>query len=111
VKEKENIRIELFDPPMCCPSGLCGPVVDPALLDVHEALIKLKNDRGIGVERYLLHQQGRKFMENPEVLALLKEHGTGVLPLTAVNGRVVKMREFPRYEELLQWASSSNGAS
>ena len=111
MSNKENVRIELFDPPMCCPSGLCGPVVDPALLDVNEAIIKLKADQGIGVDRYLLQQQALKFTSNPEVFALLKEHGTTILPVTTVNGRVVKMREFPRYEELLRWSAGSEAAS
>ena len=99
-----NVVIEIFDPPMCCPGGLCGPVIDPALLDVSEALLKMKNAHGITVQRYLLQQQGAKFMQNPEVLALLKEHSTGVLPVTTVNGKVVKTKEFPTYDELLQYA-------
>lgn len=99
-----DIAIEIFDPPMCCPGGLCGPVIDPALLDVSEAILKMKNAHGIVVQRYLLQQQGAKFMQNPEVLALLKEHSTEVLPITAVNGRVVKTKEFPTYDELLQYA-------
>lgn len=36
------MKIEIFDPPMCCASGLCGPEIDPALLDINEAIIKLK---------------------------------------------------------------------
>lgn len=23
------MKIEVFDPPMCCSSGVCGPAVDP----------------------------------------------------------------------------------
>jgi len=99
-----KVLIEIFDPPMCCPGGLCGPVIDPALLDVSEAVLKMKSDHGIAVQRYLLQQQGTKFMQNPEVLALLKEHGPGVLPVTTVEGKVVKTKEFPTYDELLRYA-------
>lgn len=98
--QHDGVRIELFDPPMCCSGGLCGPAIDPALLDVHEAVLKLKSEHGVAVERYLLQQQGQKFMENPQVLALLQEHGTDVLPLTVVDGTVVKQRSFPTYDEL-----------
>jgi len=98
-------KIELFDPPMCCPGGLCGPAIDPALLDLNEAILKLKKEKGITVERYLLSQQGNKFMENSEVLALLQQYGTEILPVTTVNGHVVKTKIFPTYEELKQWAS------
>ncbi len=106
-----EILIEIFDPPMCCPGGLCGPVIDPALLDVQEAVLKLKSEHGVTVRRYLLQQQGAKFVENPEILALLKEHSTGVLPVTTVNGRVVKTRKFPTYEELLQYAQQPEASN
>ncbi|TVR29275.1 MAG: arsenical resistance operon transcriptional repressor ArsD [Spirochaetaceae bacterium] len=105
--ERDQVQIEIFDPPMCCPGGLCGPAIDPALLDVNEAVLKLKNEHGIKVDRYLLQQQGQKFMENPQVLELLQQHGTDVLPLTVVNGKVVKQREFPTYDELMSYVDNS----
>ena len=106
--EESNVRIEIFDPPMCCAGGLCGPAIDPALLDVNEAVLRLKNEYGITVQRYLLQQQGDKFMENPEVLALLQEHGTDILPAVTVNGTVVKKQAFPTYEELVSWSAKGN---
>ena len=103
----EQILIEIFDPPMCCPGGLCGPAIDPALLDFSEAVLKLKKefDGTVRIERYLLTQQGAKFMENPEVMKLLKAHGTQVLPVTAVDGKVMKQKAFPTYEELKSYIS------
>ena len=102
--------IEIFDPPMCCPGGLCGPAIDPALLDVNEAALRMKNEHGIVVQRYLLQQQGQKFMENPQVLALLQKHNTDILPVTVVNGAVVKTQSFPTYEELLAWSKGETPA-
>ena len=99
-----NVSIELFDPPMCCPGGMCGPAIDPALLDISEAVLKMKNQHGVIVQRYLLQQNGDKFMQNPGVKNLLQEHGTDILPVTAVNGEVVKTGAFPSYEELAEWA-------
>jgi len=98
----QSLVIEIFDPPLCCPSGLCGPTVDPALLDINEAVLKLKSeyDGKVTIERYLLSQQGQKFMQVPEVLALLKREGVSVLPLTRVNGRIIKQKAYPTYEEL-----------
>ncbi len=98
------VTIEIFDPPMCCPSGLCGPTIDPALLDINDAILRLRKERGeqARVERYLLSQQGPKFMQNPAVFALLKEHGVQVLPVTTVNGQVVKNGTYPSYDELVQ---------
>jgi hypothetical protein len=102
-----QVTIEIFDPPMCCPTGLCGPTIDPALLDIHEAILKLKAeyDGRARFERYLLGQQPAKFMEYPEVLARLKRHGVNALPITTVNGRVVKERTYPTYDELRTWVN------
>lgn len=103
-RNEEGVRIELFDPPMCCAGGLCGPAIDPALLRMSEAVLKLKKEHGIEVQRYLLQQQGQKFMQNRKVNELLREHGTDILPITAVNGEVVKTGAFPSYEELSGYA-------
>ena len=97
--------IEIFDPPMCCPGGLCGPALDPALLDIQEAILKISEEFSgrVTVHRYLLGQQPAKFMQQPEVLARLKSEGIAVLPLTAVNGHVVQERAYPTYESLCRW--------
>lgn len=97
------VQIDIFDPPMCCSTGLCGPTIDPALLDIHEAILCLRKERpgDADIERYLLSQQGPKFMQNPEVFALLKEQGVEVLPVTTVNGHVVKRGGYPSYAELV----------
>lgn len=103
----DRITIEIFDPPMCCPSGLCGPDIDPALLDINEVVLKIKKefDGRVTVERYLLSRQGPKFMQQPEVMKRLQTSGVGVLPLTLVNGKVIREREYPSYEELKKFIS------
>jgi hypothetical protein len=102
MQKTETKKIEIFDPPMCCPTGLCGPTIDPALLDINETVLRLKkeSDGKVTVERYLLSQQGQKFMENPEVLALLKSNGVDILPVTTLNGSVIKKKGYPSYDEL-----------
>lgn len=102
---RDPIPVEIFDPPMCCPTGLCGPTIDPALLDIQEAILKLTEeyDGTARIERYLLGQQPAKFMQHPEVIARLKASGVGVLPITVVKGRVVKEGAYPTYAELKEW--------
>lgn len=109
-RSEDRTTIELFDPPMCCPGGMCGPAIDPALLDISATVLRMKNRHGIIVQRYLLQQHGRKFMQNPEVKKLLQEHGTDALPITVVNGEVVKKDAFPTYEELAELAGVSGAA-
>ncbi|HMU43034.1 MAG TPA: arsenite efflux transporter metallochaperone ArsD [Ignavibacteriaceae bacterium] len=101
------MKIEIFDPPMCCASGLCGPEIDPALLDINEAIIKLKKelDGKVSIERYLLSQQGAKFMQQPEVMKRLQSNGVDILPLTLVDGKVVKEKSYPSYDELINYVT------
>lgn len=100
------VRIEIFDPPMCCPSGLCGPDVDPALLDINEALLHLKKQSGdkIQVDRWVINQNGRRFVEVAPVREMVRKEGVGALPITTVNGEIVKRGTYPSLQELLGFA-------
>lgn len=105
--EIKTIQIEIYDPPMCCPSGLCGPDIDHALLDINEAILKVKKefDGQIKIDRYLLSQQGPRFMQQSEVMKRLQTNGVEILPLTLVNGKVVKEKEYPTYDELVKYVN------
>ena len=104
--------IEIFDPPMCCPGGMCGPAIDPALLDFNEAILKVKKetDGQVRIERYLLTQQPTEFMQNAEVLELLHTQGTAALPVTAINGKVVKLKAYPTYTDLQRYIVQEGNA-
>jgi hypothetical protein len=102
---RDPIRVEIFDPPMCCPTGLCGPTIDPALLDIQEAVMKLSNEfeGRASFARYLPGQFPSKFMQHREVFGRLKASGIKALPVTVVKGRVVKEGAYPTYAELKGW--------
>ncbi|MDA8088742.1 MAG: arsenite efflux transporter metallochaperone ArsD [Nitrospiraceae bacterium] len=93
------MKIEIYDPPMCCSSGLCGPALDPVLVKVNDALMALKR-QGVQVERYNLAQQTREFMSNVIVAELLQKSGKKILPVTLVNGEVFRTGGYPAYEEM-----------
>ncbi len=97
--------VEIFDPPLCCPTGICGPTIDPALLDAQEAILRVQSefDGRVRVERYALGQQPGKFMQQPEVLARLRAQGVAALPITVVGGRALKEKAYPVYAELRAW--------
>jgi hypothetical protein len=100
-------RVELFDPPMCCPTGLCGPTLDQTLLDVNEMILALKA-KGVAVERYQMTSHPNVFLNNAEVMRLVREQQMAALPITAVNGRVVKAGAYPTLDEV---KSHLNGAT
>ncbi|MDZ7671747.1 MAG: arsenite efflux transporter metallochaperone ArsD [Halanaerobiales bacterium] len=91
--------MEIYDPPMCCSSGLCGPDVDEKLMDVNDLILELK-DKGIEVKRYLINQQPNKFMEQKEVAALLQKEGVDILPVTVLDGDIIKQKNYPGRKEL-----------
>jgi hypothetical protein len=93
------MKIEIYDPAMCCSSGLCGPAIDPALVKMNDAILALKRQK-VEVERYNLAQQTKLYMANKTVADLLHKNGKKVLPITFVNGALLKSGAYPSYEEL-----------
>ena len=91
--------VELFDPPLCCPTGLCGPVLDTTLVDLSEAIIALQAE-GTTVVRRQMAAEPQAFMKNADVYRLIRERQLEVLPITVVRGRVVKTDGYPSLTEL-----------
>lgn len=90
--------ILVYDPPMCCSTGICGPDIDPDLVNFAGILSQL-GSRGVKVERYNLGQQPVAFVQNPAVKALLDKEGTEVLPLIFLDGEVHMKGHYPTREE------------
>ncbi|MFZ5986610.1 MAG: arsenite efflux transporter metallochaperone ArsD [Bacillota bacterium] len=91
-------RMVIFDPAMCCSTGVCGPSVDKELLRVSTVLNNLKN-KGVLVERYNLTSNPQIFVDNKEINKMLNDDGVEVLPITTVDGVVVKTKSYPTDEE------------
>ena len=99
-------KLAVYDPPMCCSTGVCGPAVDPVLPRVSADLDWLKR-QGVQVERYNLAQQPQAFASNPTVTAALREHGNDCLPLVLVDGEVASRGTYPDRAELARlWRAS-----
>lgn len=101
--------VEFFDPPMCCPTGLCGPTLDQTLLDVNEMILALKAE-GVTVERYQMTGHPHKFINHPEVMRLVRERQMESLPITVVQGQVIKSGAYPILAEvttaLAEWVAA-----
>ena len=91
--------VEVYDPAMCCPAGVCGPGVDPALLQIARDLRWLQA-RGIVITRRGLAQEPEAFASNPRVAHVVAEFGDAALPLTVVNGEVLVRGRYPTRDEL-----------
>jgi hypothetical protein len=92
-------KLQVFDPAMCCSSGVCGPSVDPALPRFAADLEWLKS-KGFEVERYNLAQEVAAFTSNPVVKTALNCQGSKCLPLVLLDGSIVSEGVYPTREQL-----------
>ena len=90
--------IQVYDPPMCCATGVCGTGIDPNVVNLATMLSRLGR-HGITVQRFNLGQQPRAFAENPLVTHLLEEEGKAALPLIIVDGKVQVQGHYPSAAE------------
>ncbi|GBE47654.1 arsenical resistance operon trans-acting repressor ArsD [bacterium BMS3Bbin12] len=91
--------IQIFDPPLCCSTGVCGSEVDQSLVDF-AATVDWAKRRGARIERFNLAQQPLAFAENDTVRVFLKEHGDDGLPLVLIESEIVLAGRYPSRAEL-----------
>jgi AhpD family alkylhydroperoxidase len=80
-------KVQVFDPPMCCSTGVCGPEVDPALVRFASDLEWLK-ENGVEVERFNLSQEPAKFVVHTVVTEAMRGRDDA-LPLVLLDGKIV----------------------
>jgi hypothetical protein len=93
--------VQIFDPPMCCPTGLCGPTLDQTLLDLSETVLALQKE-GYQVERYQMTTHPQVFISQPEVMRLVREKQLAVLPIVIVRGQLIAEGRYPKLAEILE---------
>lgn len=92
--------VTVFDPAMCCETGLCGPGVDPELLRIARDLRWLAA-QGVTVERKGLSQEPQAFVANARVQGLLQAFGDKALPAVLVDDVVLTYGRYPSRDELV----------
>ena len=95
--------VEVFDPAMCCATGVCGPSVDPALATFAADLTWLAA-QAVRVERHSLSQEPKAFAETDLVRELLDERGEEALPAVVVDGELRCSARYPTRAELAAWS-------
>lgn len=93
-------KLEVFDPAMCCSTGICGVDVDPVLVEF-AADLQWLSGQGIAVQRYNLGQEPQAFAGNPAVLKEI-EAGMDRLPILALDGRILTTGIYPSRGQLAQ---------
>ncbi len=93
-------KMFIYEPAMCCSTGLCGVSVDPELLRISTVLNNLKKN-GILVERYNLTNAPQEFIKNKEVNEFVNKNGVEELPLILVDNAIVMSGRYPSNEEFV----------
>lgn len=94
--------IQVYDPPMCCSTGICGTDIDPDLVNFAAMLSQL-GTHGIKIQRFNLAQQPMAFVLNSAVKELLDKEGAAVLPLIFWDGELHLKGRYPTKDERPHW--------
>jgi arsenite methyltransferase len=95
--------IRVYEPALCCNTGVCGPDVDQALVSFTADLNHLAG-RGTDIARHNLAHDPQAFAHDETVRAFLQVAGSEGLPLTTVDGVTVMTGTYPTREQLLRFA-------
>lgn len=95
--------IRVFEQPLCCNTGVCGPELDQNLVNFTADLNHLTST-GADISRFNLASDPMAFAENPGVVAFLNTAGSESLPLVLVDGITVMTGRYPTRTELARFA-------
>ena len=90
-------KIEIFDPAMCCPMGLCGTNINPELMRIAVVIETLKR-QGITVIRHNLRDEPQIYVQ---------KHGAEALPITLVDGEVAVSKTYPTTRQMSEWTGTN----
>lgn len=91
-------RMKIFEPAMCCPTGICGVGVDPELLRISTVLDTLKK-QGVPVDRFNLNSAPAEFITDQTINTYINEKGVDGLPAVMVDSKIVITGRYPTNEE------------
>ncbi|TLT00907.1 arsenite efflux transporter metallochaperone ArsD [Aliarcobacter cibarius] len=91
--------LKIYDPAMCCPTGVCGTSVDTKLLQLSNFINSL-DKKMFEVKRYGLTTNPQEYVTNGEVSQLLNKEGVEVLPLIFLDDELLFKKDYPTVPEL-----------
>lgn len=94
-------RMSIYEPAMCCDTGVCGVNVDPELVRISTVINNLKKN-GVTIERYNLSSEPMAFVNNKKVKDALDKNGADILPLILVDDDIVMEGRYPKNEEIME---------
>ena len=95
--------IEVFEPALCCNTGVCGDDVDQALVTFSADLDWVRSQGG-DIARFNLASEPLAFAEREPAKAFLQVSGSEGLPLVLVDGVTAQTGRYPDRAQLTTWA-------
>jgi hypothetical protein len=86
--------VKVYDPAVCCSTGVCGPDADATIAQFAAALDKAKKS-GVAVDRFTLAHQPGEYVKNTAVKGLLDSEGVDCLPIVFVGDEIVSKGDYP----------------
>ena len=93
-------KMQIFEPALCCETGVCGASVDPELLRITTVLNTLKQN-GVVIDRFNLNSAPMEFVTNQTINVYVNQKGVDALPCATVDGEIVIEGRYPTNEEIL----------
>jgi len=98
---KTSKRLIIYEGMLCCSTGICGPEPNKALIQLTEDVKRLQAEfPDEKIIRASMSFNAQAYLEEPEVLKLVKANGTDVLPITVLNGKILVRERYMTYEEM-----------
>lgn len=91
--------LKIYDPAMCCPTGVCGTSVDTKLVQLSNFLNSLDKNM-FTVKRFGLSTNPQEYVTNSEVSKLLNEEGVESLPLIFLDDELLFKDDYPSVPQL-----------
>ena len=92
-------KIRIYEPAMCCSTGVCGPSVDEELLRISTVVDKIKS-KNFDIKRFNLANDSDEFVKNESVNKLLNEKEEEALPIVILDDKIVLSGRYPTNKEL-----------
>ncbi len=95
-------EMKIYDPALCCPTGLCGVDIDPELMRIAIVLESLKK-KGITVQRFNLRDNAQEYVDSKTINDCLMNESAEVFPITTLDGEIVLKKSYPSNAQISEW--------
>lgn len=95
-------EVKIYDPALCCPTGLCGVNIDPELMRIAVVIESLKK-KGILVERFNLRDNPQVYVDTKVVNDFIQKESIDNFPITTLNGVIVLTKSYPSNKQISEW--------